>query len=238
MIILIALIMVFSLLGGWLSRMCGGGPPKLPLGLDQWLYAVPYFLIGLPIILPAWALFLKTPKTIKGWRIWLVLAIAYIAAVTGKRTGHGGGIDMGHSSEEVGAGRDPEKLEYPILWLNGVIKTYWYDALLLGITGIVGTIPAGIILSFFHGGAGLLLAVSGATKPLAYMIGWAVYPNGHGKGIPHLNEATVLAEFLTGFVAYALLAVSFVWAFGLFPETSQSIKPFSDMIMTAAWRNA
>jgi len=33
---------VGALLYGWNSRMAGGGPPKLPLGLDQWIYAIPY----------------------------------------------------------------------------------------------------------------------------------------------------------------------------------------------------
>jgi hypothetical protein len=40
---------------------------------------------------------------------------------------------------------------------------------------------------------------------LAYIIGWAVYPDGKGKGIPHLNEVTAIGEFLTGIIGYVVL---------------------------------
>lgn len=38
----IFMVLLVALVGGWISRMCGGGKPKLPWGLDQWIYALPY----------------------------------------------------------------------------------------------------------------------------------------------------------------------------------------------------
>ncbi len=208
MIILIIFCLAFALGGGWLSRMSGGGPPKLPWGLDQWLYATPYMLIGLPAlgaIAAAMELNSKSKKYIHA-----VLPLAYFGAFIGKRTGHGGGLDMGTSEKEPGAGRDPEKLEYLILWLHDKMPRYWYDALIMAITGIAVTLPAGIVVGFLNPWAGAFLAVSGLSKAPAYMIGWAIYPDGTGRGIPHLNEATAIAEFLTGFFGYAALAITFV----------------------------
>ncbi len=196
---------VFSLMGGWLSRMCGGAPPKLPWGLDQWFYAMPYMLIGLPALGAIAAAMELNSRTRK--YAYAILPVTYFSAVTGKRTGHGGGLDMGNSDKEPGDGRDPEKLEYLILWLHDKMPRYWYDALLMAITGVAVTIPAGIVVSFLNPGMGVFLALSGLSKAPAYMIGWTVYPIGFGRGIPHLNEATAVGEFLTGFFGYAALGI-------------------------------
>lgn len=199
-------LILFSLLGGWLSRMCGGAPPKLPFGLDQWLYGLPYLLIGVPAMLmvTAWS------KSASKWNKWYpaTLLAAYLSAVIGKRTGHGGGMDLGHSPEEPGKGREAEKIEYLILWLDGQLSKYWYDALLLALTGLLVTVPAGILVAFISPFWGAFLAVSGITKPIAYMIGWAIYPNFTGKGLKWLNEATAIGEFLTGFFAYLSLGIT------------------------------
>lgn len=196
------MILLFGLIGGWLSRMCGGAPPKLYFGVDQFLYAYPYalvasyFLISLPSYLfPA------------------AFSVAYIAAIVGKRTGHGGGMDLGHSPEEPGQGRTPEKLEYLILGLHGRIDQYWYDALLLAITGMAVTLVPGLILMVADPFWGAVVAVSGITKAHAYLIGWCIYPNGGGRGIPHLNKATAIGEFLTGFMGYTILGLAFYEVF-------------------------
>lgn len=181
--------------------MCGGGPPKLPWGLDQWIYGLPYALIALPITFTAGVFFGRAEKNPK--YMWATILLPYAGAVVGKRTGHGGGIDMGTWTGE----RDDEALEFLIKPLRGKISEYWYDALLLAITGVAVTLIAGFVLMFIHPWAGILLALSGLTKAPAYMIGWAIYPTGSGKGIPHLNEATAIGEFLTGFFAYGILGI-------------------------------
>lgn len=202
MTLIVTLLFAFALAGGWLSRMCGGGPPKLPYGLDQWLYSLPYLLICLPAVAVIAALLGATKESRK--RYYPLVLLPYGGAVVGKRTGHGGGIDAG-TSEVV---RDDEKLEAIIKPLHGKISEYWYDILLLAVTGIATTLVAGIMLAFLNVWAGMAVALSGLTKGPAYMIGWAIYPNGSGKGIPHLNEATAIGEFLTGFFAYLILGVA------------------------------
>lgn len=204
-------IIAFALLGGWLSRMCGGAPPKLPWGMDQWLYASPYGLISLPassaILL---LLFTINVKPRAYWKfVALIALLPYFGAFLGKRTGHGGGIDAGTSKKN----REDESLEFLIKPLHGNIDEYWYDMLLLAITGIATTLLAGTIICFLDIAAGTLILVSGGFKAVAYMIGWTIYPSGKGKGIPHLNEATAIGEFLTGIFAYAALAIAFVLVF-------------------------
>lgn len=196
-----AALFAFASLGGWLSRMCGGGPPKLPWGLDQWIYGLPYALIALPVTATIGALVGLEEKDRK--YMWATILLPYAGAVVGKRTGHGGGIDMGTWTGE----RDDEALEFLIKPLRGKISEYWYDALLMAVTGFIVTLFAGMFLIPFHPIAGTILMLSGLTKAPAYMIGWAIYPTGGGKGIPHLNEATAIGEFLAGFFAYGVLGI-------------------------------
>lgn len=199
-----SIILIFALIGGWLSRMCGGAPPKLPWGLDQWLYALPYLVISLPASLAVAAL-ASTKKENRKYFSSIAL-LPYTAAFLGKRTGHGGGMDLATNNKEPGQGREAERLEFLILPLHGKISQYWYDTLLLAITGIAVTLLAGILVMFVSFGCGLLLAISGLSKAPAYMIGALIYPDRKGRGIPHLNEATAIGEFLTGFFAYGVLA--------------------------------
>lgn len=127
-----------------------------------------------------------------------------MSTVTAKRTGHGGGIDAGTSTKV----REDEKLEFIIKPLHGKISEYWYDMLLLAVTGLAVTLPAGIVLAFANIEAGLLVVLSGLLKAPGYMIGWLIYPDGHGRGIPHLNEATAIGEFLGSFFCiFAYLAI-------------------------------
>lgn len=192
--ILISLIL-FAILGGWVSRMCGGAPPKLPIGMAQWVYAYPYAVI-------ASFSFIE-----ESFFYWPAYTLALLSALAGKRTGHGGGMDLGNSPKEPGQGRTPEKLEYLILWLHGRIDRYWYDVLLLAITGLAVTIIPGLILVMSNPIWGAFLAISGITKAPAYMIGRWVYPA--CRVSPYFNEATAIGEFLTGFLAYVAIGLCY-----------------------------
>jgi hypothetical protein len=206
---LIAAIFVFALLGGWLSRMCGGAPPKLPWGLDQWIYGLPYMLISIPVMLSITTIFKWRVNPKQDKYFFAFSGLPYIGAFLGKRTGHGGGMDLGHSRKI----REDERLEFFIKPLHGKISEYWYDALLLGVTGIATVLITAIFLCVLNPWAALLILASGAFKAAAYMIGWAIYPNWQGKGIPHLNEATAVGEFLTGFFGYGALGIAAVMVF-------------------------
>ncbi len=212
---ILLIILTFSFVGGWLSRMCGGAPPKMPWGLDQWLYALPYLLISLPAALTlATVLSVKKENRKYFWAIvWAIALLPYAGAFIGKRTGHGGGMDLATNNKEPDDGREPEKLEYLILWLHGKIPQYWYDALLLAITGLAVTLIAGVMMSFINPLWGAVLALSGLTKAPAYMIGHLIYPNQRGRGIPYLDHATAIGEFLTGFFGYGILAITFIAVF-------------------------
>ncbi|PZQ44866.1 MAG: hypothetical protein DI551_09195 [Micavibrio aeruginosavorus] len=213
-------VLTFALLGGWLSRMCGGGPPKLPWGLDQWIYALPYMLISIPATASMIIILYNADKASKGKYAFVIkppamIAVApFVGAFLGKRTGHGGGMDLGTNAKEPGHGREPEALEFFILSIHGKIPQYWYDALLLAITGFAVTLLTGVVICFVDVPAGLLIAFSGLLKAPAYMIGRKIYPEGNGKGIPYLNEATAIGEYLTGFFGWGALALALVMITG------------------------
>ncbi len=208
-------IILFSLCGGWISRMCGGGPPKLPWGIDQWLYAAPFALMGFPAagIISAWCGFkLCWTKNIEsegfGFEL-LLLVLCFASVFLGKRTGHGNGISLGRSPKG-----DDEPFELFIKGLHGKIPEYWYDVLLLSFTGFMTVLIPAVVVAPFNLFAAALLILSGLLKGPAYMIGWAIYPEGSGRGIPHLSEATAVGEFLTGFFGWGGLALTAILIFG------------------------
>ncbi len=174
------LVLPFAILGGWISRMAGGGWPKLPFGLDQHLYAIPYAAVCYPIA---------------GW--WC--AAAYVGAFLGKRTGHGGYIDLG-TSEKVRHHRADIFLEA----LRGKIPEYWYDFIGLIITGIAVTLIPGLAVAV-HSSLlwGSVLILSGALKAPAYAIGWRMDVFNKGP----LDEPTAQGEFFTGFFGWGVLGI-------------------------------
>lgn len=144
------------LAGGWLYRWRGLSHPNkkyFPRPLNQIVFAAPYALV-----------------TYLYWshlELSFSLAIALVVwglSTLGTLTGHGGGHDLGTYEGE----RTDERLEFIINPLKGRISEYWYDALLLSITGLAITLPAGI--ATFNPA----LALSGALKGPAYMVSWAL----------------------------------------------------------------
>lgn len=138
-----------ALVGGCLSRMCGGGLVRLPWGLDQWLYAAPYAWCG---------------------------PVGYLGAVLGKRTGHRGYISLGDMPDAIAGSNALD-------WLV-CGRGYWRAVMGLAVTGVAVTLGAGIISGSW------LLALSGALKAPAYMLGrlW--------------DRTTASGEFLTGYFGW------------------------------------
>lgn len=128
---------------GWLSRMAGGGWPRLPWGLDQWILASPYLLLY-PLI---------------GWGI----IPSYLVAVLGLRLGHGRGFNYKSPFKE---GSQPEKIE---IFIPKNLPVSIQKFLIMFLTGLVVTLGFSISLaSNGHWIYSLILALSGATKSLAY----------------------------------------------------------------------
>lgn len=127
----------------YLSRMAGGGWPKLPWGLDAWLLAAPYLLL--------W------PLT-GGW-----VVLGYLGAVLGIRLGHGRGFQY---SEPFKPGSYPEKIE---LIIPDSLPVKYQKMLIMLLTGLAVTLVMVVILSL-HGFIvpGAILALSGALKMVAY----------------------------------------------------------------------
>lgn len=181
---------VFSAMGGWISRMCGGGKPKLPLGLDQWLYALPYGALTFYALLSTVQPFSPYP-----WYIWALSITAYLGAFLGKRTGHGGFMDLGTWTKP----RGDERLEFIIKRWYGRISEYAYDFLGLAITGLSTSLFAAAIIFTQSPLAALALLCGGALKAAAYAIGWKQ---------PWI-QPTVFGEVFTGVFAYGSIAIAF-----------------------------
>jgi len=129
----------------YVSRMAGGGWPKLPYGLDAWILAAPYLLFY-----PA---------------IGLWILPAYLGAVLGIRLGHGRFFQY---KQPFKAGSEPEKIEFLI---DDTLPVYWQKFMGMALTGFAVTLTLGFILNLYGFiAAGLIVWLSGALKAIAYML--------------------------------------------------------------------
>lgn len=165
------LTIIAAIAGGFLYRWRGMAlkwKKYFPRPFNQIAFAAPYALACVPDL---------------GWWALGILALTTLATLSG----HGGFLDMGTWKSE----RDDETLEFIIKPLQNRIPDFWYDSIGMAITGLVITLPAGIALG------SPILALSGALKSLAYIMGWKLFD---------ASVATARAEFLTGFFLWGSLA--------------------------------
>lgn len=127
------------------------------------------------------------------------MVIAGLVSFTGgflKGAGHGAGMDLGHNPKEPNAGRSLEKVEHLIYpWLYNRISRYWYDVILMALTGLVAVIVPSLVIGWANPLSGVLVALGGLLKGLAYMIGWKIFPK------PADSRNTETGEILTGLFA-------------------------------------
>ena len=197
----ITVVILFAALGAFLSRWHGGGFGGGSKVLKNIIWALPF----------GCASFYITAQN-AGVKIGVIFGLsAFLLCLIGKATGHGGGMDLAHSLEEPGAGRRPEKLEYLILGLHGKMPQYWYDALLLMISGFAAVSGAVFVFCYVNFWFGVIIALGGLSKALAYIIGWSLVDEDIlDMDLKDFDEATEIGEFLTGFFAYGGLASAVV----------------------------
>lgn len=164
------------LIGAAIRRLDGGMKPHLPGPVPEVLFALPYALVAAVV-----------------WHNWfgLTAAITVGLATLGITTwtqvkGHGRGLGLG---EPMKPGAEPEDIEWPILWLEDKLPTYWYKALIMAVSGLIITVPCGILT------LNPMLALSGLSKAPAYMLSYKAGANSEG------------GELLTGAVLWGALLI-------------------------------
>lgn len=195
---------LFTLFGGLLYRWRGHASDYkkyFPRPFNQIVFAAPYAVATLGM----------------GW-IWS--GIVLVVTTLGVLTGHGKGLDVGRIPN---AGVEDETVEFAIKWLQPKISEFWYDVLLLSVTGLAVTLPAGLVL------LNPVLALSGFGKGPMYALGYKIFdwmpketrfvykkgePDPIGsyeaiKAFPkHFDEGAALGEFFTGLWMYAFLGLT------------------------------
>ena len=178
-------IIIACVIGAFFSRMCGR-KSVIPLGLEQWLYALPYlFVTQMPL------------TAVTG----VACVAAYLSAVVGKRTGHGQYLDLGYGI------RQPEENDEPLDFIVRLFfgkddgKMYWRSVAGMAVTGLSVTLLPGLCYGWMvNPTGGAIIAISGATKGMAYMIGWALSRRGL------ILHATEMGEHLTGAFGWAIFS--------------------------------
>jgi len=171
-------VLLFSLIGGLISRWHGGGFFPAPKALKNVVWAAPFMVAAFL------AVAVTFPNNIGDYSTVILLSLLCVA---GKAMAHGIYIDLGR-------------------WKGG--KGYWHDFVGLtsvGFLAVYGAVLVFVLMGFLI--PAFIVALGGLLKGAAYEIGWSIYPQGTGKGIPWLNEATAIGEFLTGVAAYAALGI-------------------------------
>jgi hypothetical protein len=159
---MIFLIIGFSLLQAKISRLCGGGRPKLPLGLDQHLNSIPFGLAG----------FFLGSNLLESVIMCLV---SYLFALLGKRLGHGQYYDLATFKDRI---ISPEKIDFivrlfygvdPLTKKVGAQTSYERDFFGLSLTGLVCSlgIAGCTILSGLYWWT-IILVLTNTAKGLCY----------------------------------------------------------------------
>jgi len=158
-----------------LSRMIGapGG------GIFKWVYPIPFGLITYML------------STNAGF-IAPMLSAGF--ALLGKKAGHGRGISLG---EPMKVGSKPEKLEWPILWLQPHMSVWGYKSLILTLCEAIVWMGIAMTVSPW-------LILGASCRPLAYNIGWMVWrhaeKNGHISRTKVNDHSEVYISYLPNFM--------------------------------------
>lgn len=205
-------IFALSMIGARVSRMCGGGAPKLPYGLDQHIFALPWGAVGL--ILGIWFVdlsFYMIPSYVT------TFVIAYGSAFLGKRIGHGQYFDLATSLKHITA----EKIDFllrPFFGKDAATtgnpenSSYIRDLVGLSLTGTV--VSLGISILAFIAGHYLfftILLLTSTAKGVVYAV-CRKYPNLFQSGLETIgaefthDKETEIAEFVNGYVSTAGIA--------------------------------
>lgn len=178
------LILVFGLIGSLISRWHGGGFFKAPKVVKNLAWGLPFGCVSAALY--------------DGWMLIAVLTLVTLLCALGKATGHGNFMDLGDWKIRSG----DEALEFLIRPLRGIVPDYHYDAIGLSLVGLAAVLPAAIAMGVAYGSPLVvaIVATGGVLKSVAYMIGRAISK----------KHKTVIGEYLTGFFAFACLAIAWV----------------------------
>lgn len=185
--------------------MCGGGWPKLPFGLDQWVFALPFGLV-IPLLLGF---------SLSNTSVLVLSLVSYLGAVLFKRKGHGQWMDVGNMPYNPDGRED---LDYLVALFFGPDKGFEESRDLFGlaVSGLsihLGLVGALLYSSFFVGAA--IVALGGITKTVAYWIGWSLFEPYNPHTNPEktkfygLNHPTVFGEFFTGVFSYLSIGLAY-----------------------------
>ena len=175
-------VLLFAIIGAIVSRMCGGGKPRLPWGLDQFIYGLPYAIAG---------------------SHWFVNILSYAGAVLGKRTGHGQYFWLDAPRENVPPEND-ESFDFIVTWFFGTDEIGKPNRLyrnLFGmlLSGIWPVLITTIVLAFSgHLLAALIFLIGGSLKPLCYFVSER-----------YTRFGTEGGEYATGFFGWGSIALAF-----------------------------
>lgn len=191
--------LIMGLIGAVIFRIRGTNHNEisgfLPRPFEQLLFSAPWIWLASQLFDP-----------------WQAIILSIITVVMVLKA-HGKVFDLGTARKSSAPfGEDPEWYDGILYPLYGKIPEYWYDAIGLAVSGLSYTIPVGLFMADPTGDyftEGLIIALSGALKAPAYMIGRCFstsYPEladvSEFKAVDkvlNLRHATEWGEVLTGF---------------------------------------
>ena len=191
-ILAIGLVVGAAILGGILYRWRGGAFFSAPRWLRLGVWTVVWF---------APAFFLDFP--------WWAVLLAGAASTYGLSIGHGSYQDFGYKSQPT-----HEQMCAIVHILTSRRNDYVHDSIGMALTGVVMTLPIGVLGIAFGHWWFILAGLSGLYKTLAYFIGWEYFHRTGRRADQAIWQPTGTGEVLTGAFIYMHTAVAYVLTMG------------------------
>lgn len=180
MLFSILIVLCFAATGAVISRMCGGGKPKLPYGLDQFVYALPYAIFPVH---------------------FLLAVLSYAGGVLGKRTGHGQYFHLSAPRSACPPEND-ERFDFIVRFffgpdIDGRKNRYWRNFFGMTLSGLWPVLVATIALVLSgYVLAALIVLIGGLLKAPAYAVSQKF---GYG---------TEIGEYVTGAFGWGSVTIA------------------------------
>ena len=192
----VLLVVLMGIVGATISRWHGGGFKSVVKYSNKTVknivWAAPLGAMSLTALMTVWPWYWAT----------LGALVATVFCVLGKATGHG---RVWNPFVPLDLTEEPEKMEWPIQWLQGRISDMSYKLIAMSLIGFAAVSGAAFAFGYVYPLAGVIVALGGILgKACGYLMGWELKRPLNSSPYEDFDEPTEFGELFTGLISYTL----------------------------------